>query len=134
MEEFYTRATANEGQTLPLYLPDGSKSEHTFLVRGVDSDEFRAAETKAKRQAINIAQIDDETERAAAVREAELSCIAALIISWSFKKECSTENKMEFLREAPQIADGVNRFAAQRGRFYVKKSTSFADGSEVKES
>jgi len=129
MKEFYTRETANEGVTLPLYHPDGTKSEHSFLVGGVDSDAFRSAETKAKRKAIELAQIDDEDERVSAIAEVELTCIAALVISWSFPQECTAENKINFLREAPQIADAVNRFAAKRAAFFAKKSNSSANGS-----
>ena len=44
MDAFFTRGKANEGVQLPLYLPDGSKSEHWVRILGVDSDIFRAAE------------------------------------------------------------------------------------------
>ena len=134
MKEFYTRQKANEGVKLPLYHPDGSVSDHWFIVRGVDSDEFRRAEAKAKRSAVELAQIEDEQERAEQVRETELKCIAALVAGWSFDQDATTDNVVNFLREAPQIADAVNRFAARRAEFFVKKSDSSATGQKKKSS
>jgi hypothetical protein len=130
MEEFFTRQRANDGVKLPLYHPDGSASDHWLVVRGIDSDIFRETEAKAKRKAIEVAQIKDEKERTLQIRESELVCIAALIAGWSFEKECTADNVIDFLREAPQIADQVNRFAARRSEFYVKKSDSSVLGSK----
>lgn len=134
MQEFFTRQTANEGVQLPLYRPDGTLSEHWLQVRGVDSDHFRRAEAKAKRKAVELAQIEDEQKRAEAVRETELECIAALVAGWSFEQEASLINVVNFLREAPQIADMVNRFAARRAEFFSKKSASSATGQKSKSS
>lgn len=121
MKEFFTRQAANEGVKLPLYLPDGTASDHWLLIRGVDSDDFREAETHAKRKALEISAEKDAKKRDAMIRDAELSCISALISDWSFDEECTTESKLTFLREAPQISDKVNQFAASRGNFYRKK-------------
>lgn len=119
MQEFFTRKAANEGKKVPLYLPNGEKSDHWLIVRGVDSDEFKLAESKAKRNAINLAQIEDENERIEAVRTTELESIAALIANWSFNQKCTPDNVVKFLREAPQIADMVNRYAANRKGFFA---------------
>ena len=113
---------------MPLYRPNGEVTEHYFTVRGVDSDKFRAAESKAKRKAIGIAQLDTEEERVEAIQETERECITALIADWSFDKPCTHKNVMAFLKEAPQIADAVNRFAARREGFMAKKPTSSSDG------
>lgn len=134
MKEFFTRQKANEGVKLPLFLPDGSESEHWLMVRGVDSDAFRMAESKSKRKAIELVQIEDPQERAVQVRETELECIAALIAGWSFEEKLTKDNILNFLREAPQIADAVNRFAVRRADFFTKKSTSSATGSKRKSS
>jgi hypothetical protein len=134
MKEFYTRQKSNDGVQLPLYRPDGTISEHWIRVRGIDSDNFRRAEAKAKRKAIELAQIESEQERAEQIRETELTCIAALVADWSFDKECVDENVVNFLREAPQIADMVNRFAARRTEYFGKKSGSSATGSKRKSS
>ncbi len=87
MEQFYTRQKANDGVKLPLFNLDGTRSEHWILCRGVDSDEYRKAESAAKRKAIDIASIDDDDERAQAVRDTELEAISALVADWSFEKK-----------------------------------------------
>lgn len=132
MKEFFTRQQANEGVVLPLSLPDGSPSEHWIRVLGIDSDAFRKADQKAKRAAVEIAQIEGDQERAEMVREVEIECISSLISEWSFDQPCDTQNKVDFLKEAPQIADMVNRFAARRSEFFTKKPASSTRGSKPK--
>ena len=91
MEAFFTRERANEGVEVPLYTPDGTKSQHWVRIRGVDSDAFREAEANSKREAFRVASIEDTVERAKAIQDAKLNLIAALVISWSFEKECTLE-------------------------------------------
>lgn len=134
MKEFFTRQIANEGVQLPLYHPDGTVSKHWLQVRGIDSDHFRKAEAEGKRAAIELAAIEDVQKRAEAVHERELKCIAALVAGWSFEQEANEDNVVNFLREAPQIADMINRFAARRAEFFGKKSKSSANGSNRKSS
>jgi hypothetical protein len=124
MEAFFTREKANEGIEIPLYLPDGTKTEHWLRIRGVDSDHFRLAEAESKREAMRVAMIEDPLERAKAIADAKLSLIAALVISWSFEEECTHENVKEFFRQAPQIADAVDQVASKRALFFGKGSSS----------
>lgn len=124
MESFFTREKANSGVEVPLYRPDGSKSEHTIRIRGVDSDVFRAAEADARRKGMDIALISDPQERSQAIQEAKLRLVSSLVISWSFEKECTPENVMEFFRNAPQIADAVDQVASKRSLFFAKGSSN----------
>lgn len=124
MEAFFTRERANEGIEIPLYLPDGTRTEHWLRIRGVDSDHFRLAEAESKRDAMRVAMIEDPLERAKAIADAKLNLIAALVISWSFEKECTLENVKEFFRQAPQIADAVDQVASKRALFFAKRSSS----------
>ena len=124
MEAFFTRERANEGVEVPLYTPDGTKSQHWIRIRGVDSDAFREAEANSKRDAFRVASIEDTVERAKAIQDAKLNLIAALVISWSFEKECTHENVKEFFRQAPQIADAVDQVASKRALFFAKRSSS----------
>lgn len=132
MEQFFTREKANEGVDLPLYLPNGELSEYNITVRGIDSDAFREAETTAKRKAIDVAQIKNPDERALAVKTVQIECIASLVAGWNLPTEYTHNNVVKLLTEAPQIADMVNRFAAQRAAFFVKKSSSSAHGQSGK--
>lgn len=133
MKEFYTRSKANEGKKVPLSLPDGSPSEHWLVIRGVDSDEFRRAEAKSKRKAIEIAQIKNDQERDAAIEQQKLELIAVLVAGWSFEEECTRDNVVDFLREAPQIADMVDRIAVSRASFFGERSSS-STGTQKKSS
>jgi len=126
MEQFYTRDKANEGVTLPLSLPNGDMTEESLTILGIDSDDFKRANTEEQRKISTTleiaAKIDDDEERLAFVtkREADskLIILAALIKAWSFEEECTEENKINFLRNAPQIADAINSYAADRKRFF----------------
>lgn len=124
MEMFYTRERANEGIEVPLYTPDGQKTEHWMRIRGVDSDAFRLAEADSRRDAMRIAAIEDEKERSKEIAEAKLRLIAALVMDWSFDEECNEKNVIEFLRQAPQIADVIDQIAGKRALFFAKKSSS----------
>lgn len=128
MESFFTRPAANAGVKLPLYLPDGTASEHYVVVLGTDSDTFRKAEMEAKRSAAQIAQLDDASARDALIMEEELGLVASLVSAWSFSKECNKQNVVAFLKEAPQIADNINTFAAKRSNFIKKKNEDLLAG------
>lgn len=130
MESFYTREKANSGVEVPLYRPDGTKSEHHFLIRGVDSDAFRAAEAEARRKGMEIAMISDSLEKAQAIQLAKLTLIAHLVISWTFDQECTIENVVNFFREAPQIADAVDQVASKRSLFFAQRSSSSGSSQE----
>lgn len=133
MSLFFTREAANEGIKLPLYLPDGTESEHYLVVRGTDSDVFRKAEMQAKRSAATIAQLESADDRSEMIAKEETKLIASLIAEWSFSTEMTQANVVKFLTEAPQIAEEVNRTAAQRGRFFKKKQAALQAGSEQKQ-
>ena len=118
MQSFYTRDKANEGVKLPLFTPTGEESEYWLRVRGIDSDAFKIANAKSKRKAKELAQIEDETERTEAIDKEETELIASLIVDWNFEEECTHDNVVKFLTNAPQIANVVNTFAAKRSLFF----------------
>ena len=124
MNAFFTRGVANEGLQLPLYLPNGEKSEHWVRILGVDSDRFREAEAESRRDAFRIAQIDDPADRARAIADSKRSLVAALVTEWSFPQPCTQENVEAFFREAPQIMDAIDMAASKRALFFVAGSSS----------
>jgi hypothetical protein len=119
MEEFMTRAKANEGRAIPLYAADGRLTAHWVRVRGVDSDAFRLAQTKQMRRTAEIASLP-EIEKEPAIEDAKLEMTASLVIDWSFDMPCTHENVKNFLREAPQIAAAIDKFASRRTFFFRK--------------
>lgn len=121
--DFFTRAKANEGERMPLSLPDGTPTDEWLQIRGVDSDEFRHAMDEFRRELLALAALKDEKERAEKTQAAQLKLNAALVSGWSFEAEFSDAALLEFLREAPYVAAEVDRFASDRRRFFGKRST-----------
>lgn len=122
MEEFFTRQQANDGIELPLSRPDGTPTDHRIRIRSVDSDAFRAAEAESGRRLLEISLEKDKAKANSEFLEEKLKLRAALVVSWTFDKPCTPESVREFLREAPQIADQIDRIANQRSRFFRKGS------------
>lgn len=130
MEEFFTREKANEGIRVPLYRPDGAETDHWLIVRGVDSDEFRLAESMTRRKTIReMAEMDSEKDREKAIMGAQTDSAAALIKAWSFDSPCTYESAREFLVNAPQIA-GIIMDAITKRSFFFGKWQSGLEGSQ----
>lgn len=123
MDAFKTRTQANLGQKIPLYTKEGELSEHWLIVRGIDSDEFRIAQSKQTRRIAEIAALPD-AEREAGIMNATLEMQASLVAAWSFDMDCTHENVKEFLQEAPQIASEVDKFATRRAFFFKRLTQS----------
>ena len=124
--DFFTRSKANEGERMPLSLPDGTPTDEWLLIRGIDSDEFRAALDEHRRAVLANAAIEDEGERAEKNRLAGLNLHCALVMDWSFDAELTQDALQEFFTEAPHIAIEVDSFASNRKRFFRKGSASSA--------
>lgn len=127
MAAFATRPLSQEGIKIELCLPDGTPTEHFLVVRGADCREFKGAQAKASRMSIQLLQdkekLNDE-ELAERRHCIEVEQVAALVADWSFDEECSRENVVQFLMDAPQIHDQINKFAGNRRNFSVKPSKS----------
>lgn len=124
MDAFFTRSKANEGLQLPLYLPDGNKSEHWVRILGVDSDAFRNAEAESRRDAFRIAQIEDVAERSTAIADSKRRLVASLVAAWSFDRPCNVDEVTAFFKEAPQIMDAIDLAASKRALFFGAGSSS----------
>lgn len=146
MKEFYTRSTANEGIEMPLFLPSGKKTKYWMKILGADSDtnhetHARLMSRQAPKIKIEAENIDDPKEREKFItekqRDLEREAIAMLIVDWNLERddkpvECTQEEKVNFLREAPQIADQINRVASDRNVFFLKGQTSSSSTQEQK--
>lgn len=126
MEAFYTRDKANEGQRLPLRSPDGKPTDHWLQVRHVYSDAFQAAEEASMREIqeriLALGEKPDAGKIAEAKRDGTNRLLSSLVAAWSFDKPCTPENVQAFLANAPQIAEQINRFAADAKRFFGSES------------
>jgi hypothetical protein len=126
MSAFFTREKANSGIKIPLYLPDNTDSGHWVRLLGVDADVFRKTHNTEMRKVAEIVQLKDMAEREEAIEESKRRLLACLVTSWSFPQECTQENVMNFLREAPHIADAIDRVSNKRSLFFGAGSSSSA--------
>lgn len=117
-EDFYTVPKANAGVKMPLTLEDGNDSGHWLLVRGTDSEAFRKARFEAARAVREIPEGTPDDERAKIMDAAILDNLAALVAGWSFDEPITPDAVREFLTNAPQIANAIDRVAADRTRFF----------------
>lgn len=123
MAAFFTRQRANEGIELPLDLPDGTPTAHRIRIRGVDSDAFRAAHADSKRRLVELAFNKERATAESIDHEAErLRLLASLVVSWTFAEACDTDSVVALLREAPQLAEQIDRIASRRSLFFVNGS------------
>lgn len=128
MEQFHTRERANEGRKLPLYTPDGKPTNDWILVRHAWSDAFVKAEDAAVRAAreivMGMGEKPDPEAVAEVQRAARVKALSALVAGWSFEAECTPEAVAEFLAQAPQIADAIDKFAGDSKAFFGAESSS----------
>ena len=127
---FFTRQTANAGIVVDLYTPAGQKTAHWIRIRGVDSDAFREADAESNRRIIDIAQIKEEPKRREALKALQLEIIASLVVAWSFSESFTIKEVVDFLREAPQIADKIDAVARKRSLFFRTESQASAPGPD----
>ena len=136
MEAFYTRTKANEGRKLPLYAPDGTVTGDWLQVRHVWSDAFRMAEEAGLRslqeQILGLGENPAPCALDAIKADAKMVLLASLIAGWSFDAECTPEVAAGFLRNAPQIAEQINRFGADSLGFFGDGPRNVKRGSKVK--
>ena len=125
MEQFFTRDNANKGIKLPLYTPDGGETEFYLTILGVDSDAYHKADIRERRKLVTLqADVDGmkDAEKEEyidnAQKQSELEILAALIGGWNLEQECTHENKIKLLVNAPQIADKINKIAGNRKLFF----------------
>lgn len=128
MEQFFTRQRASEGKKFPLTAPDGTKTEHWLLIRGVDSDEFQRAEHLARREALKVNEIESMEDKAVFQMETERKTIASLVADWSFDQPCTPDNVVKFFKEAPQIQEMVSLLSVRRSIFFAPTPQTSADG------
>jgi len=132
MTKFYTREQGNEGIKIPLTNLDGTSSNEYLIIRSIDSDEFRYAETDSKRDVYKASMIDDVEERKKMAKVAGLRLQIALVKGWSFTEEFNNENVEAFLTGAPHIADAIDLIATKRGMFLTKKPKSSGRSQDSK--
>ena len=120
--DFFTRTRANDGARIPLVTPEGEITDQWIEVYGVDSDAFREADALARREGSRIALIKDDEERDKAVAELTRVMRASLIKAWSFEMPLTKDAALEFIREAPQVGDALDKIVSDRSLFFTLAS------------
>lgn len=118
IKDVFTKPQHEEGTKFFIYDPEWKETEHWIVVRGVDSDAFAAAVSKEQSRSKSEADPDAKQD----MRERKYRITAALVASWSFEEDCTPENVLTLLREAPQICDQINS-AAERTAFWIQKKS-----------
>lgn len=118
-DQFKTKPLHSKAQKLPLYTPEGQETEHFLEVFGSDSDEARNAKEESYRQAASLMR--DSKYNSEQEKQIKLEWIASLVAGWSFKKDFTRENVLNFLDDSPYIADAVDVFSAKHENFVAKK-------------
>jgi hypothetical protein len=123
MDKFHTRKRASAGRKIYLADPGtGSLTKDWLVIRSRWCDEFQEAKADAVQDAFAEAKEPNDEEKKAISETRKLSLVASLVGSWSFDEECTTENIINFLREAPQLVDQIDKKAAQDKFFFGKAS------------
>lgn len=122
MSEFYTRASANEGKKVFLSKPDGTPTKYYLIVRSQWSDAFQAAKARAMQTVARLVAGQEISPQDAADAQT-LECAVALIAGWNLPDEFTVDNVREFLREAPQIRQRVDKIAGSDKSFFSSDST-----------
>jgi len=128
LEDFYTKDAANEGVKVPLYWPDGKKSDFWLLVAGVDSDVYTQAKTKLDRYAMTAYKglEDDEAQSIHLGKVTELK--ASCVLDWNMRDNDGNdvaftfENVVKLLDKAPQLMKEIDDVIYDRTQFIKKKS------------
>ena len=139
MQDFFTRKRANEGVRLQLVDGTGNATDAWVIVRGFDSDAYRAAHDSLNRAMARLASVvrtkgADATLFAATQEEKDTEALAeraALVAAWSFEEPCTPAKVAEFLREAPYVSDQVYYFAQERDRFFETCSATSTAGQNT---
>lgn len=122
IEDFYTRSEANEGVEVKLKTKEGADSGEWLRVLNRDSDVFRIAQSKFNARVAKIDFSDKtESEIAALQNTMTIELVSTLVHSWSFDVECSSENVIKLLTEAPNILDMVERVGGSSELYFTKK-------------
>ena len=110
ISDFHTVKAHSKARKMPLFSPDGKKSEHYIMVLGRDSSQARAGMADGKRSALEGGDVTEAIDL----------LHASMIDSWSFPEECSLENKLDLLKNAPSIGDSVDSFSCKHENFTKK--------------
>lgn len=134
MAEWKSRQKANEGARMEVAAPDGKHHGDWMQVLHVWSDAFKQAEERAAREIAEatMGEAPDKAKAIAMQAKCRLDILAAVVTAWSESAECTYDNVRALLEDEPGVADQLDKFAADRQRFFKIESPQPARGSKAK--
>ena len=126
-EDFFTKDAANAGVKVPLYWPDGRKSDYWLLVAGCDSDVYIQGKLKVDRLGMTRYKSMTDEEAQELHSEEILKLKASCVIDWNMedndgqKKAHTFENVVTLLRNAPQLVSEIDDVIYSRAKYVKKK-------------
>ena len=108
-KDLFTRDIANQGRKMPVKTIDGKETDDWLLVAGSESDIWEGIKADYSRRLL-AAEEGDITEVS----------LAPMVIGWSYREECTTDNVQELLNNAPYILDAIDLFSKNEANL-VKK-------------
>lgn len=126
--DFYTVPKSESGVRMPIPLPTGADSGEWLLVVGPDSLAFGKAAAELNKAMAEAKSIEDEKEREKFAEDTWNRYVASLILGWSFSEPFTPDAVLEFVANAPRVAQLVQNTATDPARFFGLASPSSTDG------
>lgn len=112
--DFYSKSAHEEGTKVFLKSKTGVVTEEYVVLLGRDSEAFRRAQAKYRDNSVQ-AQADEKTFDGY-VEGVRLT--ASAIKAWSLEDELNEKSAMDFLLNAPYIADQLDAALYDNKRFF----------------
>lgn len=142
LEAFATAELSEEGVKVPLVDVEGNLTEHWIKIKSTDSMAFKNAQSKFRKRILALHELEDKNNGLDYALEQEkltLELLASLVVGWSFKNddgsefECSNENVIKVLKDAPILAQEIDKASARRQNF-TKRSLNKSKALQSKSS
>jgi len=123
---FYTKPHHNNAIRIDIVAPDGSGNTQWIEILGVESDVFRHAKRDSELALYaSLSGVTDSDKRLEIINQAKLEgqprLLARLVTAWSFDEECTFDNVVDLLSNAPFIADAID-IKSSNIQAFIKKN------------
>lgn len=109
MSDFYTNKSAELGVKYYLYLPNGEKTDHYLIIKSINSKDYQRELSNYANKLLAM-KMNGNVNGFDAIEE-KLKLAAKLVKDWSFSDECNYDEVLRFLKNAPQVIDGIEAIA-----------------------
>lgn len=122
--DLFTRPAANAGQSVEVPGPDGKPTGVSITLHHIDCDAFRKKRAEILAAAAALPADTSQAERRRLRDEMQVELLASLVSAWTLEDECTPANVVELLKNAPYLADWIDRKSEQASVFFGKGSAS----------